>query len=293
MKNKRILILASATTFLPLTAISCTKTKEKEVKKVEEENKNDKVMNPSDQPGAQSSKPGLPGKNGQKDQKPNQGQSGNTNQDGLTKQGQSGNTNQDGLANQGQSGNNQQDGSSANNADNGRVQQDDPMSNQENSNTLKNNPLSDIKEKYKTEYEEAKSLFSDEEDKAQITELESINKTISENSTVQDYETAIKKINELLSKYGLQEDPGDVEQRPLEELKAEFYNLYNKFTELFKMEGYDSGVTELERIGDRIPAHDETTLDYENAIQKLHELIENYGYQEDNTIVDAESSEAI
>lgn len=278
MKNKRILILTSATTFLPLAAISCTKTKE--VKKVEEENKNNEVINPSDQQGDQGSTQGMQGKYGEQDQKPNQGQSGNTNQDGLAKQGQSGNT--------------QQGGSTDNNADNPRVQHDDPtISNQENSNIEKNNQLSDIKEKYKTEYEEAKSLFSDEEDKDQFKELESINKTISENSTVQDYEAAIKKINELLNKYGLQEDPGDIEQRPLQELKTEFYNLYNKFTELFKMEGYDSGVTELERIGDRIPAHDETTFDYENAIQKLRELIENYGYQEDNTIVDAESSEAI
>ncbi|VEU60863.1 Uncharacterised protein [Mycoplasmopsis bovigenitalium] len=272
MKNKRILILASATTFLPLVAISCTKTKE--VKKVEEENKNNKVMNPSDQQGAQSSKPGSPDKNGQKDQKPKQGQSGNTNQDGLTKQGQSGN--------------NQQDGSSANNADNGRVQQDDPMSDQETPKTQQNDQLTEIKAKYESEYKEAKLLFSDEElDKEQITELESINKTITDNSTVQDYEAAIKKINELLSKNDIQTDERDAKERPLEEVKKEYEMLLEEAGRILEGEDGKKELEDLKRINDQIPSIPRT-YDYETAIEKINKLI---GDNEDDEDADAESVE--
>lgn len=261
MKNKRILLLASATTFLPLVAISCTKTKE--VKKVEEENKNNKVMNPSDQQGDQGSKPGSPDKNGQQDQKPKQGQSGN----------------------------NQQDGSSANNADNGRVQQDDPMSDQETPKTQQNDQLTEIKAKYESEYKEAKLLFSDEElDKEQITELESINKTITDNSTVQDYEAAIKKINELLSKNDIQTDERDAKERPLEEVKKEYEMLVEEAKKILDPQDDKKELEQLEYIGDQISATPKA-YEFESAIEKINELIGNYDDDEED--VATESTEAM
>lgn len=281
MKNKRILLLASATTFLPFAAISCTKTKEKEVKKVDEENKKDNAMNQPGQQGDQSPSQGMQDKKDQKDQK-----------DQKPKQGQSGNTNQDGLAKQGQSGNNQQDGSSANNADNGRMQQDDPMSDQETPKTPQNDQLIEIKAKYESEYKEAKLLFSDEElDKEQIAELELINKTISENSSVQDYEAAIKKINELLSKNNLQEDPGVVEQKSLEELKAEYEKLFEDVKKILEEDDLDKKELKLlYEINDQISSRPET-YEYETAIQKINELFGKYDYDDEDA--DIESDEAI
>lgn len=306
MKNKRILLLASATTFLPFAAISCTKTKE--VKKVEEENKNNKVMNPSDQQGDQGSKQGMQGKDSQKDQKPKQGTKGKTEQGGAGDTNQGGSTAKEGeqgkaqqgdptvkvgdsdTAKQGESGNTQNGDSSANNADQGRAQQDDPMSDQETPKNHQNDQLTQIKEKYNSEYNEAESLFSDpEEDKEQIAELKSINNTIGENATVEKYEAAIKKIKELLRKNEIQEDLSDNEQELLEALKKEYNTLVELAENILDKDEDKEELQKLESIGDQISSTPKT-YEYETAIQKIKELI---GDNEDDGEDVAAESEAI